>query len=622
MKKYLNLFALATLLITGNLALNNLMKTPVSESGIDYLADVSGTRLNKGLRVGEDDVVSSSKMFVQYGKVEGENPYYVMRFAVAVKGNINSLVYSRASINGLNDVLPYEVTTVYESISANGETYYYNPTASETGLTTDDTYKGSYYWTVYSIGFTSGETHWKTEFDVSLKINDELTVSRKTSLYEQLLNENPCLEGHDMVNYSDDSKAKCSRCDTYSRIYDLNDARSNAWLGEEYNDQLCKCADGAAYKGNYVGRVTDVASDPNLAGKVYLEFDAYANKNADARIDFGIGLPTGETDKIRFTVLINGQEVTHDGGKLSTNNPGWTTFNSVYYADAKLSHGYNTVRIYINEGACCNLDYIKLTTTANLTEDHSFSLVSNDEEHFYKCNSCEETYGHSAHVYDREVETDEYKTSENTYYKSCSCGKAGTETFEVHVHSYHQEIAGFNDVMVCDCGAMKRKFDLATSFSESWSEGTAKTDALWRQLGSSPRSSLDSGNWISHINDVVYDGQHDGQYWMEIGVTFEGTEDIEVELILNAGVSDRKNWNVMDFIVNGTEIENNGSFEGYGWNAYTDYTFGKITLKAGQLNTIRISPNNGCSMNWCYLQINSEIPTVNATQTLIDQARG
>ena len=117
MKKYLNLFALATLLITGNLALNNLMKTPVSESGIDYLADVSGTRLNKGLRVGEDDVVSSSKMFVQYGKVEGENPYYVMRFAVAVKGNINSLVYSRASINGLNDVLPYEVTTVYESIS-------------------------------------------------------------------------------------------------------------------------------------------------------------------------------------------------------------------------------------------------------------------------------------------------------------------------------------------------------------------------------------------------------------------------------------------------------------------------------------------------------------------------
>ena len=58
------------------------------------------------------------------------------------------------------------------------------------------------------------------------------------------------------------------------------------------------------------------------------------------------------------------------------------------------------------------------------------------------------------------------------------------------------------------------------------------------------------------------------------------------------------------------------------WLGYTDYTFGKITLKAGQINKIRISPNNGCSMNWCYLQINSEIPTVNATQTLIDQARG
>ena len=82
-----------------------------------------------------------------------------------------------------------------------------------------------------------------------------------------------------------------------------------------------------------------------------------------------------------------------------------------------------------------------------------------------------------------------------------------------------------------------------------------------------------------------------------------------------------KNWSVMDFIVNGTEIENDGSFEGYGWNTYTDYTFGKITLKAGQVNTIRISPNQGCSMNWCYLQINSEVPTVNATQTLIDQAK-
>ena len=69
---------------------------------------------------------------------------------------------------------------------------------------------------------------------------------------------------------------------------------------------------------------------------------------------------------------------------------------------------------------------------------HSFTTewTSDTTDHWHKCANCDEISDKAAHVYDKEVVADEYRASEATYtepakyYKSCVCGKKGTETFD------------------------------------------------------------------------------------------------------------------------------------------------------------------------------------------------
>lgn len=69
---------------------------------------------------------------------------------------------------------------------------------------------------------------------------------------------------------------------------------------------------------------------------------------------------------------------------------------------------------------------------------HSFSTewLNDATDHWHKCANCDEISDKAAHVYDKEVVADEYRASEATYtepakyYKSCVCGKKGTETFD------------------------------------------------------------------------------------------------------------------------------------------------------------------------------------------------
>ena len=66
----------------------------------------------------------------------------------------------------------------------------------------------------------------------------------------------------------------------------------------------------------------------------------------------------------------------------------------------------------------------------------SSNFQTNDEAHWYACNysDCIVQYGYTAHVYDKEVQEGHVKTAasctvQGEYYKSCVCGKDGTETF-------------------------------------------------------------------------------------------------------------------------------------------------------------------------------------------------
>ena len=79
-----------------------------------------------------------------------------------------------------------------------------------------------------------------------------------------------------------------------------------------------------------------------------------------------------------------------------------------------------------------------------LGHTYSTSYDSNEEQHWHKCIRCDAIKDKSNHVFDLEVVEEKYIagdatcTKSATYYKSCVCGKASNETFEVGSPLGHQ----------------------------------------------------------------------------------------------------------------------------------------------------------------------------------------
>lgn len=124
--------------------------------------------------IGSDEKVAYSKIYTQYAELENN---YVLRFAVAVKGDINSLTFTRASLEGHVEKVK-EVPTVYRGIIANDTTYFYDGL----DLTTDESKAGIYYWACYTISYGKSSTLKDTPIDLSLSINGESKASIKKSL--------------------------------------------------------------------------------------------------------------------------------------------------------------------------------------------------------------------------------------------------------------------------------------------------------------------------------------------------------------------------------------------------------------------------------------------------------
>lgn len=112
--------------------------------------------------IGSDEKVAYSKIYTQYAELENN---YVLRFAVAVKGDINSLTFTRASLEGHAEKVK-EVPTVYRGIIANDTTYFYDGL----DLTTDESKAGIYYWACYTISYGKSSTLKDTPIDLSLSI--------------------------------------------------------------------------------------------------------------------------------------------------------------------------------------------------------------------------------------------------------------------------------------------------------------------------------------------------------------------------------------------------------------------------------------------------------------------
>ena len=135
----------------------------LKESAVDI--DNSTTQLMiRNLAVGTSTELSISKTFVQYGK-RGNN--YVLRFATAVSGDIENITYTRIAEGKDDNVLA--VSSVYEGLTSGEDVVYYNSTTED--ITTDETYKGQYYWACYTIEYASAESY-DLDITISAKITD------------------------------------------------------------------------------------------------------------------------------------------------------------------------------------------------------------------------------------------------------------------------------------------------------------------------------------------------------------------------------------------------------------------------------------------------------------------
>ena len=155
--KKINLLLIAGALFTLGLANQNII-----EETNDYEAN-NPLKICRNMQIGKDDKFHSSKMFVQHGKIDGVD---CLRFATALKGNIDKISYIRKSFDETADK-EKEVASIYESILANGEATYFDGTDT----TTDSTFAKDYYWACYTIKFVT-DTYKDKDITMSLKVND------------------------------------------------------------------------------------------------------------------------------------------------------------------------------------------------------------------------------------------------------------------------------------------------------------------------------------------------------------------------------------------------------------------------------------------------------------------
>lgn len=221
--------------------------------------------LNKQNLIGEavgDSTLKfeSSKMFAFYDKTKDSKES--LRFAVAVKGEIDSINYTRAAIGSYEEQVE-SITKVYRGLEIEGKTFYYDGAT----LTTNESAQGKYYWAVYNI--TYADTVSVKEDDVvsmELTINGE-TTSFSSSLTQSKLGGGDGSETNPYLIYSQVGWNKY-----------VEDANANA----------------KNFSKKYISLVTSSITSETMIKEFYGNFDGHNNKiNAQITESVNNGLGTG-----------------------------------------------------------------------------------------------------------------------------------------------------------------------------------------------------------------------------------------------------------------------------------------------------------------------------------------
>lgn len=229
MKKVLrnSVFVLAAALAMMQLGDNSITKDTHFIEEASSIQSVGAQSVKK--LIGSDEKVAYSKIYTQYAELENN---YVLRFAVAVKGDINSLTFTRASLEGHAEKVK-EVPTVYRGIIANDITYFYDGL----DLTTDESKAGIYYWACYTISYGKSSTLKETPIDLSLSINGESKTSVQKSLQY-------------VINYKAVEDITLSNINLYNNeiVFDLNKGTTSQNLNATASPVDATEADNITYE--------------------------------------------------------------------------------------------------------------------------------------------------------------------------------------------------------------------------------------------------------------------------------------------------------------------------------------------------------------------------------------
>lgn len=213
MKKLLNvLLCLSSLLMINSFVINK--KTDFNET--PTLINAKGIDIKK-VQFGDNEEVKTSKIYTQWATLGDKSTS--LRFAIAVKGNIETITFTRSEVIGLEttkEANVVNVDTVYKSITANNQNYYY----TSKGLSEED--NDSYYWACYTINYSENSSLKQNNIELSVQINDLDPITTKASLVgTQYLDNNKGHE-HTFVKKHNTNKVfnECSECGTIDNIED------------------------------------------------------------------------------------------------------------------------------------------------------------------------------------------------------------------------------------------------------------------------------------------------------------------------------------------------------------------------------------------------------------------
>lgn len=211
-----------------------------------------------GEAVGESTLkFDSSKMFAFYDKTKDSKES--LRFAVAVKGEIDSINYTRAAIDERYGEQVESITKVYRGLEVEGNTFYYDGAT----LTTNESAQGKYYWAVYNINYDNTVTDKIVGSDEVIKfaltINGNETVSLSSSLESAKLGGRDGSETNPYLIYSQVGWNKY-----------VEDANANA----------------KNFSKKYISLVTSSITSKTMIKEFYGNFDGHNNKiNAQIKVE-------------------------------------------------------------------------------------------------------------------------------------------------------------------------------------------------------------------------------------------------------------------------------------------------------------------------------------------------